>query len=148
MLTILQTEPCYAAHRNSLRAAPRSSQIEALLKRREENVMMEALRLLGLLKNTIVDTMSVLTRRHGFDAQLMTTEQMDNALSVHKTFSNPWKHWEVLVWKGKERGFYHVTDIIISPNTNSGLKLQVRTDVVNASGAPILVDYDRVVDAE
>ncbi|KAK1234265.1 hypothetical protein PQX77_002533 [Marasmius sp. AFHP31] len=137
------------AHRNSLRAAARISSIDGVLARRRENVTMEALRLSGMSEATIVRAMGTLNSVNGFvDPQLMTPSQVDDALTVTKTFGNPWKFWSVLVWKGKHRGFYHVLDVIVSRETKSGLKLQVRTDIVNAAGNLVLVDYDYVVDAD
>ncbi|KAK1217619.1 hypothetical protein PQX77_019724, partial [Marasmius sp. AFHP31] len=99
-------------------------------------------------KAAIIRAMGTLNSINGFvDPQLMTPAQIDNALAITKTFGNPWKIWSVLVWKGMHCGFYHVIDLIVSRETKSGLKLQVRTDVANAVGNLLLVDYDQVVDA-
>ncbi|KAK1217456.1 hypothetical protein PQX77_019893 [Marasmius sp. AFHP31] len=137
----------YAAHRNTLRAAS-TTKLEDVLHRRRENVTMEALRLSNVSRDMIIKTMSALNQTRGFDANLMTPEQTDKALEVTKTFGNLWKLWNVLVWKGIHRGHFHVLDVIVSKQTKSGLKLQLRTDIVNAAGVPILVDYDYVVDAD
>ncbi|KAK1215713.1 hypothetical protein PQX77_021656 [Marasmius sp. AFHP31] len=153
----------HRAHRNTFRVASKRSSIDGVLTRRRENVTMEALRLTRRRENVtmealrlsnmseaaIIRAMGTLNSINGFvDPQLMTPAQIDNALAITKTFGNPWKFWSVLVWKGMHRGFYHVIDLIVSRETKSGLKLQVRTDVANAVGNLLLVDYDQVVDAE
>ncbi|KAJ8073154.1 hypothetical protein PM082_020023 [Marasmius tenuissimus] len=96
----------------------------------------------------IIKTMSALNQTRGFDANPMTPEQTDKALQVTKTFRNPWKLSSVLVWKGMHHGHFHVLDVIVSKQTKSSLKLQLRTDIINAVGVPILVDYNYVVDAD
>ncbi|KAK1234458.1 hypothetical protein PQX77_002334 [Marasmius sp. AFHP31] len=82
------------------------------------------------------------------NVQLMTSDQIDKGLKLTKTPANPWKHWDVLVWKGKHCGSYHVIDVVSSKKTRSQMMLQVQTNTVNASGTLVAVDYNHLVDAE
>ncbi|KAJ8081356.1 hypothetical protein PM082_007191 [Marasmius tenuissimus] len=78
----------------------------------------------------------------------MTAEQIDRGLNIVRTGSNPWKFWDVLVWKGQHRGFHHVMDVIPFKKTKSRLMIQVQTNTVNAVGSLINIDYDHVVDSQ
>ncbi|KAL0563129.1 hypothetical protein V5O48_018947, partial [Marasmius crinis-equi] len=145
----LQDVP-YAGHRNALRSLPRVSQVDALLARRAENASMEWLKFHGMSEVTIERTMSDLnaSRASDSDPLLFTPRQIDHGLAVSKTFSSPWKWWEVIVWRGAQRGYHRVFDVLVGQRTKSGLKVQVQSTVVNALGTIFAVDYDDVVDAE
>ncbi|KAK1233800.1 hypothetical protein PQX77_003027 [Marasmius sp. AFHP31] len=137
----------FAAHPNSLqRVEPSSSGVSALVQRRE-SMLMESLRLANMSQNQITRALAVMSQKVGYDPQLLTPEQLDHSIRSTNMYQNPWKHWSVWVFKGMHRGHYHVLDLVVSKDTKSGLKLQVQSDIVNASRT-VVVDYDHVVDAD
>ncbi|KAL0566235.1 hypothetical protein V5O48_015781 [Marasmius crinis-equi] len=140
----------FSGHRNALKSLPRVSEVDALLTRRSENASMEWLKYHGMSQVTIERTMSNLNATRPSDSHplLLTPRQVDLALSVSKTFSSPWKWWDVLVWHGPQRGYHRVFDVLIGQKTKSGLKVHVQSTVVNALGHILAVDYDDVVDSE
>ncbi|KAJ8075374.1 hypothetical protein PM082_019712 [Marasmius tenuissimus] len=137
----------YAAHRNSLRRVEPSFSGVTALTQRHESMLMESLRLSNKSQDQITRTLAVLSQKVGYDPQLLTPHQLDQSIRSTNMYHNPWKHWSVWVFKGMHRGRYHVLDLVVSKDTKSGLKLQVRTDIVNASRT-VMVDYDHVVDAD
>ncbi|KAK1229578.1 hypothetical protein PQX77_007357 [Marasmius sp. AFHP31] len=138
----------YVGHRNSLREVQSSKGIDRILDRRRGNVTMEAMKLANVSREDVARLMSLTNDEMALDPQLMSPNQIDQGLKLVRTPGNPWKYWSVLVWKGRHRGHYHVLDVVVSTKTISHLMLQVRTEVVNAIGTVISVDYDHVVDAE
>ncbi|KAL0575118.1 hypothetical protein V5O48_006844 [Marasmius crinis-equi] len=140
----------YAGHRNALKSVPRVSDVDALLARRSENATIEWLMYNGMSQREIEQKMSELdaSRASFSDPLLLTPAQVDPALSVSRTFTSPWKWWEVLIWHGPRRGYHRVFDVLVGQKTKSGLKVQVQSTVVNALGHIFAVDYDDVVDAE
>ncbi|KAG7096171.1 hypothetical protein E1B28_006844 [Marasmius oreades] len=63
------------------------------------------------------------------------------------TFCCLWKWWEVVVWRGKYRGpSYRIFDVILSPQTASGMKFLLETTIVNSLSPRVVVNYDDVVD--
>ncbi|KAL0565093.1 hypothetical protein V5O48_016939 [Marasmius crinis-equi] len=138
--------PC-AAHRNSLRKADPSS-FEAVLVKRRESMTQEGLRLSNMSPDYINRALAKMSQEQGYNPHLLTPEQVDASLEATRVFQSPWKYWNVIVFKGIHRGTYHVMDVLTSQETKSGLKLVVRTDIINSTQAPMAIDYDYVVDAE
>ncbi|KAL0057247.1 hypothetical protein AAF712_016117 [Marasmius tenuissimus] len=122
--------------------------VDWILKRQRENTLMEAEKLINVSRGDILSAVSLIDDPNALDPQLMTPEQIDRGLWLIKTGANPWKFWDVLVWKGQHRGFYQVIDVIPSKKTKSQLMVQIRTNIVNVVGLFVNVDYDYVVDAQ
>lgn len=134
--------------------APTVSGIDALFARRAQNATTEALKLAGMSRDAITQGIAQFnaTRSSASEPTFSLPEQVDEALQVARkllpTFHCPWKFWDILIWRGQRKGEHHVMDVLITKNTQSGLSIQARTNVVNAVGAPFIVDYNDVVDAK
>ncbi|KAG7085365.1 hypothetical protein E1B28_002928 [Marasmius oreades] len=70
----------------------------------------------------------------------------DQSLVLSRTFTCPWKWWNVLVWRGRFKGQHTLVDVTFSTKTASRLRVHVRSNVANTSSALFVVDYDDVID--
>ncbi|KAK1218280.1 hypothetical protein PQX77_019045 [Marasmius sp. AFHP31] len=70
-----------------------------------------------------------------------------DVLNTARTFGAPWRWKEVVIWRGRHHGVnYRVSDVLLSQQTASGMKVQVETTVANSSSHKLLADYDDVVE--
>ncbi|KAJ8081588.1 hypothetical protein PM082_007433 [Marasmius tenuissimus] len=113
----------YVAHRNSLQEVQKTRGVNHILERHRDNVLAEVEKLAGVSQADIFRTASLVEDPNALDPQLMTAEQIDRGLNIVRMGGNPWKFWDVLVWKGKHHGFHHVMDIIPSKKMKSQLMI-------------------------